>query len=322
MARCATAVLMACLFTLGGGPLAGARADSRPQRAEVRSEAECEVAEPQGEAALRPGAGGLTHAVEPREPGAEEIARMSADLRRRLAESGSRRQVPATGEINVPLWVHVIKDGVLGLPDTGVRRQVDTLNAAYGGKLGGVDTGVRFVLTGITHTDSKEWFRDPLGNEAAIKTKLRMGGPETLNLYIAQLGELVLGYATYPYWYQGEPALDGVVIDWRSVPGGPLRDFDKGFTAVHEIGHWLGLLHTFENGCAAPGDSVDDTPPEAYPTTGCPASKDTCKEPGQDPVHNFMDYAQDRCMTNFTAGQAVRMRQMWDLYRRPAVPVT
>ncbi|WP_203885180.1 zinc metalloprotease [Planotetraspora kaengkrachanensis] len=269
--------------------------------------------------ALRPGLGGLTHAVEPREPGPEEIARMSADVRRRLAESGERRRVPVTGEINVPLWVHVIKDGALGLPDAGVRRQVDTLNAAYGGRLGGVDTGVRFVLAGITHTVSKEWFRDPLGNEAAIKTKLRVGGPETLNLYIAQLGELVLGYATYPYWYQGEPALDGVVIDWRSVPGGPLRDFDKGFTAVHEIGHWLGLLHTFENGCAAPGDSVDDTPPEAYPTTGCPAGKDTCTEPGQDPVHNFMDYAQDRCMTNFTAGQAARMRQMWDLYRRPAV---
>jgi hypothetical protein len=311
---------MACLFTLGGGLPAVARADSRPDPAEVRAEAECPVGEPSEGVALRPGAEGLTHAVEPREPGPDEIARMSADLRRRLEESGGMRRVPATGEIMVPLWVHVIKDGALGLSDAGVKRQVDTLNAAYGGRLGGVDTGVRFVLTGITHTLNKDWFRDPLGNEAAIKTKLRVGGAETLNLYIAQLGELVLGYATYPYWYQGEPQLDGVVIDWRSVPGGPLRNFDKGFTAVHEIGHWLGLLHTFENGCATPGDAVDDTPPEAYPTTGCPPSKDTCTEPGEDPVHNFMDYAQDRCMTNFTAGQAVRMRQMWDLYRRPTVP--
>ncbi|GII30964.1 zinc metalloprotease [Planotetraspora mira] len=311
---------MACLFTLGGGLPVAARADSRPDPAEVRAEAECPVDEPSEGVALRPGAEGLTHAVEPREPGPEEIARMSADLRRRLEESGGMRRVPATGEIMVPLWVHVIKDGALGLSDAGVKRQVDTLNAAYGGRLGGVDTGVRFVLTGITHTLNKDWFRDPLGNEAAIKTKLRVGGAETLNLYIAQLGELVLGYATYPYWYQGEPQLDGVVIDWRSVPGGPLRNFDKGFTAVHEIGHWLGLLHTFENGCATPGDAVDDTPPEAYPTTGCPPGKDTCTEPGEDPVHNFMDYAQDRCMTNFTAGQAVRMRQMWDLYRRPTVP--
>ncbi|GII56358.1 zinc metalloprotease [Planotetraspora thailandica] len=325
MARCATAVLMACLFTLSALPSGSppsARADARSDRTAGRAgdPAEC-VTDDWRRAARSRRAGGLTHAAEPGAPGPDETARMSADLRRRLGEEGGASRVPATGEIVVPLWVHVIKDGALGLPDPGVKRQVDTLNAAYGGKMGGVDTGVRFVLQGITHTDRRDWFREPLANEEAMKTALRKGGAETLNLYIAQLGELVLGYATYPYWYQGEPAMDGVVIDWRSVPGGPLRNFDKGYTAVHEIGHWLGLLHTFENGCTPPGDAVDDTPPESMPTTGCPPRKDSCPLPEEDPIHNFMDYAQDRCMTHFTAGQALRMRQMWNVYRQQKVPL-
>ncbi|WP_245646912.1 zinc metalloprotease [Microtetraspora niveoalba] len=245
---------------------------------------------------------------------------MSADLRRRFAsrvEAGrDRHGRKAVETVIVPLWVHVIKDGALGAPDAAVRQQVAALNAAYGGKVGGADTGFRFELKGITHTANSEWFRDPVANEEPMKRKLRTGGPETLNLYLAQLSQLVLGYATYPYWYKDEPQLDGVVIDWRSMPGGPLVNFNRGFTAVHEIGHWFGLVHTFENGCEAPGDFVDDTPPEASPSSGCPGRRDSCPAPGDDPVRNFMDYGYDRCMSEFTAGQAARMHEMWDTYRR------
>ena len=176
----------------------------------------------------------------------------------------ARARIPIT----VPTWVHVITDGLLGASDTAARDQIVTLNAAYSGHFGGVDTGIRFRLDGLTRTTNALWFRDPLTNERAIK-RMRKGGPETLNLYIAQLGRLVLGYSTYPLWYKDEPMLDGVVIDWRSLPGGSLRNFDRGFTGVHEIGHWFGLLHTFENGCAAPGDGVADTSPEAEATDGC-----------------------------------------------------
>ncbi|MEU6429114.1 zinc metalloprotease [Microbispora sp. NPDC046973] len=350
MVRRPIAVFLACLYALGGACAAPASAASRAAggltgaglRGSPASRPDaCLVRH--AVAQRRHGVGALTHALEPREPGPDEVARMAADLARRLgtpqprstaqpgvipqqgatARPGSvasdRRSVAGAVErITVPVWVHIIRDHVLGLPDAAVSRQIAVLNTAYSGGYGGADTGVRFELKGITHTDNRNWFRDPLGYEEPMKKKLRAGGPETLNLYIAQLSRLVLGYSTYPYWYDDEPVLDGVVIDWRSVPGGPLRDFARGFTAVHEIGHWLGLLHTFENGCKAPGDSVDDTPAEAYPTNGCPAKKDTCPASGGDPIHNFMDYAQDRCMREFTAGQGVRVHQMWDAYRRPA----
>ena len=110
--------------------------------------------------------------------------------------------------------------------------------------------------------------------------------------------------------------LDGVVIDWRSLPGGSLRSFDRGFTGVHEIGHWFGLLHTFENGCAAPGDGIADTSPEAVATDGCVIDKDTCEGGGPDPIHNFMDYSDDRCMSEFTAGTGAQ--DAGDVVRLPA----
>ncbi|MEU3164244.1 zinc metalloprotease [Streptosporangium sp. NPDC006930] len=216
--------------------------------------------------------------------------------------------------ITVPTWVHVLTDGRLGAPDAAVRAQIATLNAAYSGGLGGADTGIRFRLDGVTRTVSATWFREPVTHERVIK-RMRRGGPETLNLYLAQLGELVLGYSTYPHGYAKEPALDGVVVDWRSLPGGAMRSFDRGYTGVHEIGHWLGLLHTFEKGCEPPGDGVADTEPEGQPTEGCPLVKDTCKGGGPDPIHNFMDYSDDRCMSGFTVGQAVRMQEMWAVYR-------
>ncbi|MBB2909971.1 hypothetical protein FHS43_001217 [Streptosporangium becharense] len=320
MVRRAIAVVSICLFTAGAVPYHPARGSAVPGPPSVVEPSGCARTVLDAASARRAEPPVLDAAparrAEPHAPPPADAVEMLADLRRRLPSARLPR-LPVT----VPTWVHVITDGRLGASETAARGQIATLNAAYGGQLGGADTGIRFRLDGMTRTVNATWFRDPITFERSIK-RMRKGGAETLNLYIAQLGELVLGYSTYPYRYRDDPRLDGVVIDWRTLPGGALRSFNRGFTGVHEIGHWLGLLHTFERGCAEPGDGIADTPPEAHSTQGCPAAKDTCAGDGPDPFHNFMDYSDDHCMSGFTAGQGVRMQEMWAVYREPKTATT
>jgi hypothetical protein len=108
----------------------------------------------------------------------------------------------------------------------------------------------------------------------------------------------------------------------ESMPGGVNPDdpskpwkYGGGDTLTHEVGHWLMLEHTFAHGCAANGDWVADTAPEAMPQFDCPIGANTCPAPGVDPIHNFMDYTQDSCMNMFTKGQADRMSDAWLQFR-------
>ena len=60
---------------------------------------------------------------------------------------------------------------------------------------------------------------------------------------------------------------------------------------------------------------MDDTPPEASAASGCPVGRDTCAGDGPDPIHNFMNYSDDACISEFTPGQDARMQTMTATYR-------
>lgn len=105
------------------------------------------------------------------------------------------------------------------------------------------------------------------------------------------------------------------------MPGSPapISGYNEGKTAVHEIGHWFGMLHIFQGNTCAPtdgGDYIDDTPQEGVSTIGCPKGKDSCsRTPGLDPINNYMDYSTDACYTQFTPDQQARMISMFQMYR-------
>ena len=224
--------------------------------------------------------------------------------------------------VTVPVYFHIVTDGAVGaVTDSQVAAQIAVLNKTFGGREGGDVTGFSFELAGTTRTDNAAWFNAGIGgtNEHTMKQTLRQGGTDALNLYSTSAGAY-LGWAYLPdiLTKPGQAYLDGVVFNWETIPR--VSDtwegrYDLGETATHEVGHWLNLEHTFYGGCNANGDYVADTPAQKSATRGCPEGKDTCKEPGLDPIHNYMDYSYDSCYTEFTAGQTQRMRDAWLYYR-------
>jgi Pregnancy-associated plasma protein-A len=221
---------------------------------------------------------------------------------------------------SVPVYFHVVHDGGVGnISQKVIDDQMRVLNAAFAGFYGGAASGFSFRLTGVTRTDNAAWYNAGPGTseERAMKTALHQGGWDALNLY-STTAAAFLGWAYFPGLPESRQYLDGIVVDWESMPGASTRyagRFDLGHTATHEAGHWLLLHHTFNGGCNNWGDYVEDTPSMRFPTSRCPVGKDTCSEPGLDPIHNYMDYSDDPCYSEFTAGQVQRMQDAWLEFR-------
>ena len=241
----------------------------------------------------------------------------------------------ANGSVHIPTVFHMIQPASAPSSRTNaawtamVAAQMKVLNDSFSGaaepvghETEGADTPFRFDLASIEFVKNDAWYHVPLskgGVERSMKKALYTGDSETLNVYAADIGGGLLGWAYFPQGYNnGRDIIDGVVMLDESMPGGNIGKYSLGDTLTHEVGHWLALHHTFQAGCSASNDFVVDTPKEAQPQFDCPIGADTCTAPGEDPIHNFMDYSQDSCMYLFTAGQAQRMNDAWINFR--AIP--
>eukprot|EP00555_Chaetoceros_dichaeta_P014654 CAMPEP_0198275812 /NCGR_PEP_ID=MMETSP1447-20131203/64976_1 /TAXON_ID=420782 /ORGANISM="Chaetoceros dichaeta, Strain CCMP1751" /LENGTH=576 /DNA_ID=CAMNT_0043970713 /DNA_START=67 /DNA_END=1794 /DNA_ORIENTATION=- len=267
------------------------------------------------------------------EPTDEEIAES-----KRVMAKYAKQGLPRVKNIAIPTYFHEITDGQIGsLTDAEIDASIAVLNDTFG-------TEFTFNLEGKTVNDNAFWYTNK-DSETDLKTTLKVGGCETLNIYstytnkdsetdlkttlkvggcetlniYSTSGHGYLGYATFPIFCSSSSILDGVVIASTSKPGGD-APYDQGKTLTHEVGHWLGLYHTFQNGCSFPGDQIDDTPAHAAPDFEC-IFGDTCPSlPGANPIENFMNYTPDACMIEFTPNQITKMDAMWTEYRNTGPP--
>lgn len=231
-----------------------------------------------------------------------------------------------SGPISVDAVFHIVStaENKASISNDMPSAQIDAMNKAY------KDYDISFNLINVTWNTNDAWAVGNKDDDTAMKKSLRQGTYRTLNLYFqTDLAGGILGRCTLPSAVANgkqDPSVyfnDGCNVNANTMPNGNMDGYNAGMTAVHETGHWMGLLHTFEgNNCDGPGDYIDDTPVEMTATDGCPTSpmKRSCpdakyKDGEGDPIHNYMDYSQDSCYEGFTKLQVDRMKNMWGMYR-------
>ena len=261
---------------------------------------------------------------------------------RRLEAEEQTRQSISSGEamrvvaklVTIPVVVHVVHNTAeQDISDSQVKSQITAMNRDFRAKNPDkskvpapwkglvIDSNIQFALTttdpegnqtsGITRTATTV---AAFGPDNGVKSE-RLGGVDPwptdryLNLWVCRLSDNLLGYAQFP---GGPAATDGVVILSTAfgTKGTATAPFDKGRTATHEIGHFLGLRHIWgdRNDCSG-SDFVSDTPPAQAANMGKPTFPHiTCNNgPNGDMFMNFMDYVDDDTMCMFSTGQVARM---------------
>jgi len=233
---------------------------------------------------------------------------------------------PSVERYRIPVVVHIIQrtNGTGNISDAQAASQIDILNEDFQALAGtngapGTDMNVEFYLatedpqgnptTGITRSVNNTWFNDG----GSYWNTLAWDTSRYLNIY-SNSASGALGYV--PNLPQGGIAgsnSDRVVVLYSTFGrNAPFSPFNLGRTGTHEVGHYFGLDHTFAGGCASAsncyqnGDLICDTNPESSPFFGCSSSSFSCGS--SDPIDNYMDYSDDRCMNKFTPEQVNRMR--------------
>lgn len=231
---------------------------------------------------------------------------------------------PTVQKYRIPVVVHIIErtNGTGAISDSRVQSQIDVLNEDFLAMTGtngapGTDVQIEFYLaetdpdgnptSGITRSVNNTWFNDG----GAYYNSLAWDTDRYLNIYTNDASG-ALGYVpSLPQSGIAGSNSDRVVILYSTFGrNAPFSPFNLGRTVTHEVGHYLGLEHTFAAGSCSngytTGDWILDTSAESSPTFGCPGSRSICG--GQAPFHNYMDYSDDICMNQFTPEQANRMR--------------
>ncbi|MEM6268169.1 MAG: M43 family zinc metalloprotease [Bacteroidota bacterium] len=242
----------------------------------------------------------------------------------------------------IPVVVHVVQSSNHNLVTMeDIQSQIDILNEDFRKITGtpgdgqGVDTEYEFCLASIDPNgcptdgvvrvvDPQLAYHDRNVAQATMKGAsqwdpyryLNMWVPRVIDTQSSQGGE-VIGYATFPNNLGIQTNLDGVVIH-SGFFGRFSNQQYQGRTGTHEVGHWMGLFHTFQNGCqgassttcTVQGDRVCDTPQAIEPNYNCPSGVNSCTDTpfdNDDQIDNYMDYADGVCQSQFTAGQKDRM---------------